>query len=300
MTISIVHYNVCPVCSSTIIHPALNAKDESVSGETFSIWQCDQCTLRFTQDVPGADRIGAYYKSEEYISHTNISKGLVNRLYQLVRRTTLRQKRKLVCKVTGKKRGAHLDVGSGTGAFVDEMSRSGWRTKGIEPDDGARKVAKADFNCELGTTDEFFRLPPSSFDAITLWHVLEHVHDLKIYLGQLKNLLNDNGRLIIAVPNFTSFDAGTYKEFWAAYDVPRHLYHFSPGAMAKLVETGGMKILSRKPMWFDSFYVCLLSSKYKNNGKTNWPGAAWIASISNLNALLHTTKCSSIIYVIGK
>jgi 2-polyprenyl-3-methyl-5-hydroxy-6-metoxy-1,4-benzoquinol methylase len=205
----------------------------------------------------------------------------------------------LVCKLTGKEQGKILDVGSGTGAFVNEMKQNGWQATGLEPDTGARKIAKEVFNCELKNTDEFFSLPPDSFDAITMWHVLEHVHDLQSYLSQLKNLLREDGRLIVAVPNYTSFDASVYKEYWAAYDVPRHLYHFSPDSMKRLIEKNGMKIVDYRPMWFDSFYVSLLSSKYKK-GKTNWLASIWIGFRSNLGGISNLKKCSSVIYIISK
>jgi 2-polyprenyl-3-methyl-5-hydroxy-6-metoxy-1,4-benzoquinol methylase len=296
---SIIDYTHCPACGSVSIHPVFITKDYTVSGQAFPIWQCADCSLRFTQYVPGIDRIGAYYKSENYISHTNTSKGFINRLYQIVRKRTLKQKRRLICSVSGKIKGQLLDVGSGTGAFVNEMTKNGWQVVGLEPDAGARKVAKVVFGCELRNSDQLFSLPATSFDVITLWHVLEHVHDLEKYLQRLKTLLKPDGRLIIAVPNYASFDASVYKEHWAAYDVPRHLYHFSPLSMKFLIERNQLKIIDHKPMWFDSFYVSLLSSKYQN-GKTNWLGAAWNAFRSNMKAMSDVKKCSSVIYIIAK
>jgi len=301
---SIVHYTHCPACNSSSINPVLTTKDYSVSRKSFSIWECTDCTLRFTQDIPDINSIGQYYKSENYISHTNTAAGTINHLYQIVRRTTLRQKRKLLCKVTGRKTGTLLDVGSGTGAFVSEMKQGGWTVTGLEPDEDARKVAKASFDCDLKTIDELFHLPENAFDVITLWHVLEHVHDLHVYLQQLKKLLKHDGRLVIAVPNYTSFDASVYKEYWAAYDVPRHLYHFSPLSMKLLVGKNAMRIVKYKPMWFDSFYVSFLSSKYKNargnkQGRTNWLAASWNGFVSNVEALFDKKKCSSVIYIIS-
>jgi len=202
-----------------------------------------------------------------------------------------------VRKNTGLHRGRLLDLGSGTGAFVREMMQHGWVVTGLEPDPGAREVARQTFHCELKNTDELFKLESHSFDAITLWHVLEHVHDLQKNVQQLKNLLKENGRLMVAVPNYSSFDASVYKQYWAAYDVPRHLYHFSPPSMKVLVENNGMRIIGYKPMWFDSYYVSLLSSKYKN-GKPNWLSAYWNGSVSNLLAMVNKKKCSSIIYII--
>ncbi|HET9826458.1 MAG TPA: methyltransferase domain-containing protein [Chitinophagaceae bacterium] len=295
---SILHHSHCPVCGSSSIRAFLSVKDYTLSGNHYTVWQCDNCTLRFTQDAPGVELIGGYYKSENYISHSNSSRGLINRLYLLVRRKTLRQKRKLVCSITGKQHGSVLDVGSGTGSFVKEMLEHGWQVTGLEPDADARKIAKEHFNCELKNSDELFHLPSASFDAITLWHVLEHIHDLGRYVEQLKRLLKKNGRLIIAVPNYTSLDAREYREYWAGYDVPRHLFHFSPLSMAMLMEKMGMQILQHRPMWFDSFYVSLLSSKYKN-GKVNWPGAVFTGLRSNLKAMNNKKECSSVIYVIG-
>ncbi len=294
-----IHYTNCPVCGSNAVKNVLLAKDHTVSGEEFAIWQCDDCSLRFTQDVPAETAIGRYYQSEDYISHSNTSKGLINRMYQIVRKRTLRSKRKLLQRQTGLENGNLLDVGSGSGAFVNEMKANGWSVTGLEPDAGARKLAKELNDVELEETRRLFQLPAGSFDAITLWHVLEHVHDLRSYLQQLKSLLKEKGILFIAVPNYTSTDAAVFKEHWAAYDVPRHLWHFSPAAMKKLVDDAGMKITKYKPMWFDSFYISMLSSKYKT-GETNLIGACWTGLRSNIRAMGSVKECSSVIYIIKK
>jgi 2-polyprenyl-3-methyl-5-hydroxy-6-metoxy-1,4-benzoquinol methylase len=209
------------------------------------------------------------------------------------------KKRKLVEKITGIKKGQLLDVGSGIGSFVNEMRRHGWNVNGLEPDEQARNAAKQLYQVKLEAANEFYKLPSGSFDAITLWQVLEHVHDLHAYIRQLKTLLKEKGKLFIAVPNYTSKDAAIYKEYWAAYDVPRHLYHFSPRAMQVLIEKNGLKLLQLKPMWYDSFYISLLSSKYKK-GKTNFFTSLWNGIRSNLKAVKDTKKCSSVIYIIGK
>ena len=304
----LIHYTNCPVCGSTDIHNVLSAKDYTVSSETFTIAECNACTLRFTQHVPDAASISPYYKSENYISHTNTSKGLINRLYQSVRKRTLKQKRKLVEKATGVQTGSLLDVGSGTGAFANEMKQAGWQVTALEPDEDARKVGKELYNIDLTDISQFYQLPASSYDAITMWHVLEHVHDLQGYIAKLKSLLKENGKLFIAVPNYTSKDAAVYKEHWAAYDLPRHLYHFSPQSMQVLVEKHGLKIIEYKPMWYDSFYVSVLSSKYKNarlndkvgQGKTNLFASFFNGFRSNLKAIGDVKRCSSVIYIIEK
>ena len=295
----LIHYTNCPVCDSGDINNVLLVKDFTCSNENFVIAACNDCTLRFTQDVPDAASVGPYYKSENYISHTNTSRGLINRLYQAVRKRTLKKKRKLIEKETGISKGSLLDVGSGTGAFVNEMNKSGWQVTGLEPDAVARLVCKQLYDFELTPIDKLFELPPSSFDVITLWHVLEHVHDLHGYLVQLKSLLKKDGKLFIAVPNYTSMDAAIYKEHWAAYDVPRHLYHFSPASMLVLLKKNGLKVQQYKAMWYDSFYVSLLSSKYKN-GRSNYLASFINGLRSNSKAMSDVKKCSSVIYIIGK
>jgi 2-polyprenyl-3-methyl-5-hydroxy-6-metoxy-1,4-benzoquinol methylase len=301
-----IHYTTCPICGSGNISNVLQVKDYTVSGELFSIAECAECSLRFTQDVPDVNTITPYYKSEDYISHTDTARGFINKLYHAVRKRTIVQKRKLIENTTKKKAGKLLDVGSGTGAFLNEMKQNSWEATGLEPDADARNAAKKLYNHDLKDTSEFYQLPSAQYDAITLWHVLEHVHDFSKYIQQLKTLLNENGKLFIAVPNYTSKDAAIYKEYWAAYDVPRHLYHFSPRSMQVLMEKNGLKVLQYKPMWYDSFYISLLSSKYKNaclpdrQGRTNWLAAFWNGLGSNLTALGDKKKCSSVIYVIGK
>jgi 2-polyprenyl-3-methyl-5-hydroxy-6-metoxy-1,4-benzoquinol methylase len=294
-----IHYAHCPVCNSAEIKNVLQVKDYTVSGELFTIAECQACTFRFTQDVPDENAIVPYYKSEDYISHTNTTAGLINRLYHSVRKRTIVRKRKLVEKNTGIKAGKMLDVGSGIGSFVSEMKQQGWEATGLEPDADARKVAKDLYDITLADTRQLYQLPADHFDAITLWHVLEHVHDLSKYIQQLKTLLKEKGKLFIAVPNYTAADATIYREYWAAYDVPRHLYHFSPRSMQTLMEKNGLKVLHYKPMWYDSFYISLLSSKYKT-GKANWFTAFWNGLRSNFAAMDDKKKCSSVIYVIGK
>lgn len=289
-------YRSCPNCGDKNISIVLSAKDYTVSGEPFEIWECKNCTQRFTQNIPGGDQIGQYYQSENYISHSDTSKGFVNNLYHKVRKRTLVKKRKLIEEATFKTKANILDVGAGTGAFLNIMKNAGWNCTGIEPDSTARKNALELYKINLKESKELFSLPSQTFDAITLWHVLEHVHELHKYVQQLKDLLKADGKLFIAVPNYTSADAKMYGEFWAAYDVPRHLYHFSPKAMKTLLNAHGLKVETMKPMWYDSVYVSLLSEKYKT-GKSNTAKAFINGMISNVETLFNKAKCSSLIYI---
>ena len=260
---SIICYNSCPICHSDQISLSLKAKDYTVSEESFEIWECSNCSVRFTQNIPIAQKIGAYYQSEEYISHSNTNKGLVNSLYQIVRKITLRQKKRLIVKSSGKKQGSILDIGCGTGEFLATMKSAGWDTTGLEPDEGARLQAQQK-GLAVEPSERLFDLASEQFDVITMWHVLEHVHQLHEYLDTIHRLLKKDGKLLIAVPNYLSKDATHYGEHWAAYDVPRHLYHFTPEAMKVLQASHGLHIFSVKALTFDGFYVSILSEKYKN------------------------------------
>jgi len=294
-----IHYTSCPICQSNDIQEQLTATDHTVSKINFSIWHCNACTARFTQDVPEQDAIGAYYASDNYISHSDTKKGLINSLYHLVRKRTLAGKKGLVIQQTGITKGAILDIGCGTGAFLHTMKEAGWDITGLEPDQIARTKAAELYAVHPQEPGKLFELKPASFNAITLWHVLEHVHELHAYISQIEQLLAPGGKAFIAVPNYTSTDAAIYQAHWAAYDVPRHLYHFSPQSIEALLRQHGLKLITVKPMWFDSFYVSMLSEQYKH-GKGNIITAVLNGFLSNLKAWGHIRRCSSVIYVIGK
>ena len=295
----ILSYKNCPACNGNSIQFVLNAKDYTVSQKSFQIWQCSQCSLRFTQDVPDEKNIGSFYQSGDYISHSDTKKGIINRLYHSVRNITLKQKRKWVQTATGLPTGMLLDIGAGTGAFAAEMNKSGWKVTALEPDATARNVAKTKYNLPLLPAEDLFAQTAETFDAITLWHVLEHVHQLNEYLQTFQSILKNSGRLLIAVPNYTSYDAVYYKEHWAAYDVPRHLYHFSPQAMKSLLFQHGFEVVSLQPMPFDAYYVSMLSEKYKHN-KNNFVKAFGVGLRSNAKASGKPERSSSVVYIAKK
>lgn len=292
-------YSQCPVCNSKQIENYFSAKDYTVSNEIFTITKCNDCTHLFTQNVASQNDIGKYYQSENYISHSDTQDGVINKLYHAVRKRTLAGKKNLVQKETGKQEGKILDIGCGTGAFLNTMKEANWNATGLEPDDTARKKVLELYKIEAKPSHEIFDLPTNNYDAITMWHVLEHVHQLQEYIAHLKNMLTANGKIFIAVPNYTSYDAQHYGAHWAAYDVPRHLYHFSPKSMKALVEQHGLRIAKIKPMWFDSFYVSMLSEQYKN-GRSNIVKAFFVGLLSNINTMFNKGNCSSLIYVIEK
>lgn len=296
---SAIIYDLCPGCGSASIVKKLQANDFTVSMESFEIWECNDCTLRFTQSVPDAASIGGYYHSDAYVSHTNTNQGMVNKLYHFVRKRTLKKKQKQIQRFTQLHKGNLLDIGAGTGAFANYMQQAGWQVTGLEPDAATRQRATDLYGLQLQHAPALFNLRPESFDAITLWHVLEHVHELHAYIEQIKTLLTEKGKAFIAVPNYTSYDASAYKEFWAAYDVPRHLYHFSPAAMNQLLQLHGLKIITSMPMWYDSFYVAMLSEKNKTS-KNHFLKAFLVGLLSNFKTVFNTQRCSSLIYIIEK
>lgn len=289
----------CPLCGSEDLRNKLNVKDHTVSLSYFELVECVKCGFLFTADPPDIESIGAYYQSDEYISHSDTSKGLINSIYQLVRKRAVSSKRRLVVKITGKASGTILDYGCGTGSFLKEMKSVGWRVTGIEPDGRARQKAIDQTGATIEVPSFLKQIESGSTDAISMWHVLEHVHDLHQTIREFLRILKTDGVLIVAVPNHRSFDAIHYKDYWAAYDVPRHLYHFSPETMEKLMGMHGLSIVNTLPMWYDSFYVSLLSEKYKH-GKTRFFHAMLVGLISNCKALFTSGVCSSQIYVIRK
>lgn len=292
-----IHRDACPACGGPDLAYVLTAEDYTVSHERFDVYECGRCRLRFTQDAPDENAIGRYYESEAYISHSNTSAGLVNGLYQRVRRITLAQKRALLQEVTGRRTGSLLDVGCGTGEFAHAMQEVGWHVRGLEPDAGARAFAKTEYDLTVEEPDAIYRLN-GTYDAVTLWHVLEHVHDLHPYLDRLRELIDGGGTVVIAVPNYTSPDAERYGAYWAAYDVPRHLYHFSPDSLRRLLLTHDLEVREMRAMPFDGFYVSMLSEKYASGGASNGLVGGVQRGLGTLVAGAKTpTQSSSVIYV---
>lgn len=270
----------------------LKTKDYAVTGEAFSLMHDEQIGMLIT--TPQPKNHDQYYNSADYISHTDSRRNLMERLYYLVKQYGLGKKCALINHYGGQSR-TLLDIGAGTGDFLAAAKKEAWQVKGIEPNTLARTKAHKK---GLILEKELASYKNDKFDIITLWHVLEHLPDLDNKINQIVSLLEDSGTLIIAVPNFKSYDAQYYKHFWAAYDVPRHLWHFSQTAISHLFAKTGMKVIKVKPMVFDAYYVSLLSEKYKN-GRSNYLRAFYHGLKSNLKAM-RTKEYSSLIYVLKK
>jgi len=272
----------------------LTVKDHSVSGETFTLLLDTELQLLKTHPQPNADSLSRYYESDDYISHTDGKRSLFEKLYHAVKQKALRDKVKLVQQYDPN-RGSLLDIGAGTGDFLVAAKNAGWQITGVEPSPKARAIAT---NKGIVFADDLAAISTHSKDVITMWHVLEHVPDIETHIAELKRILKPEGVLIIAVPNYKSYDAQYYKEFWAAYDVPRHLWHFSKTSIKKLFAARNMELIKIAPMKFDSFYVSLLSEKYRT-GKMNFAAGFWRGWQSNLKAA-KTNEYSSHIYILKR
>ena len=270
----------------------ITVKDFSVSGESFSLLLNEEYQILKTHPQPTLDKLGSYYEFEDYISHTDGKRTLFEKMYHFIKRKAIRDKVSLINSHQPLK-GRILDIGAGTGDFLLECKNQNWEILGIEPNDKAKGIAVGK-GIKFGDTIE--KLESNSFDVITMWHVLEHVPNLNNQIKELKRLLKPNGTLIIAVPNFKSFDAKHYGKFWAAYDVPIHFWHFSKTAIKMLFEKEEMKLVQVLPMKFDSFYVSLLSEKYKT-GKMNYIKAFFVGLQSNWKARKNF-EYSSHIYIL--
>jgi SAM-dependent methyltransferase len=294
-----VHHNLCPLCKSENISVKLNCTDFFVSQEVFPVMKCQECGFRFTQDYPDEKDIGRYYESEDYISHSNTSKGFSNKLYRLARNLMLRRKLFIVNKITVKKRGSLLDIGSGTGHFANTMKRGGWQVKGVEINEKARNFSKANFGLDISGPEDIPSLQTSGFDCITLWHVLEHFHDPFKYASEISRLLKPGGVCVIALPNSSSFDAEHFGKFWAAYDVPRHLWHFNPVTFRRFADKAGFKVEKTLTLPLDLFYISILSEKYSGSRMSFLTGMT-VAKMYWFASIFKRERSSSIIYIMRK
>jgi len=286
----------CPVCGSSMFAKFLDSRDFFLASEEFKIDICTNCGFKFTNPRPDKKALGKYYESIDYISHSNINKGIINKLYRFVRQYTIKNKIRLITKFVNE--GNVLDIGCGSGEFLNELKKQNWNVTGIEPNESARKFAAENYGINALEENDLNNLEKNSFDVITLWHVLEHVFDIEERILQIKKVLSKKGILVIALPNPDSLDAKIYGKYWAAYDLPRHLYHFNKATVERLFNKYGFSIIKLKPMFFDSFYVSMLSEKYKT-GKVNYPKAFFNGLKSNLFAAFNNKNYSSIIYILN-
>lgn len=289
----------CPQCSDTHLKHVMTCTDFYASGERFELFSCENCCFTFTQGFPTGAAMDKYYESSEYISHSDTRKGMINSVYHRVRKYMLGRKARLVMKESRRTSGKLLDIGSGTGYFPFIMAKKGWDVEAIEKNVRARAFAKETFNLNMKPEEGLSAFEPGIFDVITLWHVMEHLENLNETWDRLYELLTDKGILIIAVPNRASYDAGKYGANWAAYDVPRHLWHFTPGTIQQFGSKHGFIMAERYPMPFDAFYVSMLSEKNMKK-KFSFLRGMYTGTLAWFSALARKERSSSMIYVFRK
>ncbi|MRR23314.1 class I SAM-dependent methyltransferase [bacterium] len=291
--------SVCLACGAADSADQYHAKDHLVSGKEFTIRKCNACGMGWTVDPPAETGAGKYYVSEEYISHTDRKQSISDYLYHLARSFMLGRKKGLVDRVTGRNAGILVDMGSGTGYFPAYMQKEGWQVTGVEISEAARKYSADRFSLKAVSPEEVKDLPSATADCITFWHVLEHLYSPDEWLKEVSRILKDDGRCIMALPNFSSTDAIWFGNRWAALDVPRHLWHFTPGSMQLYAERNGFVCESLVSLPLDLFYISILS--YRNQRKSlalikGLVTGAYLAVRSGFRK----EKSSSLVYVLSK
>jgi 2-polyprenyl-3-methyl-5-hydroxy-6-metoxy-1,4-benzoquinol methylase len=285
--------NKCPWCGSEKAQINLWLKDEFLTKEDFHICECLNCGLLYTMPRPDKDKIGAYYKSEAYYSHQENKKGFIPKVYERVKSINLKHKYRLA--TNGMQPGKLLDIGCGVGDFLHTAEMHGWECIGVEPSEDAKAIAQKRMKGKIIVSEELEGFPDGAFDVITMWHVLEHVDDLKWQVAQLQRLVKPSGRVVIAVPNYKSYDGQFYKEHWAAYDVPRHLNHFNRITLSKIFKTSGLELVKMDKLKWDAYYISYLSEQYRHHSLPLVRGL-YRGFISNCKAR-RSGEWSSLVYV---
>ena len=288
--------NKCPICNSTEIIPYFSTRDYFFTNEEFSISKCNSCNFIFTNPVPAKEEIAKYYNTDKYISHDTNSNGLLGKLYNTIRDFNLKNKYSIIKKYI--QQGSALDIGSGTGEFLNFLKNKNWKTHGIEPEKKAREFAINKYKLEIFDENKLNQLNKNEFDLISMWHVLEHVYEINERLQIIHSLLKDDGIFINALPMIDSLDSLRFGKYWAGLDVPRHLHHFSHDTFQLLANNCGFELIDKYPLKFDSYYVSYLSHKALNNSLALIRGLA-DGCISNMKAD-SKRNYSSMIFVLRK
>lgn len=280
------------------MRPGATIRDHSITKEHFQVVACDPCGFTFTNPRPLANDLDRYYASDEYISHSNRSSGLKERIYQVARKRAISGKHRLIARHHPS--GRVLDIGCGTGQFLAYLASRGYQVQGVEPSTTAREHTIREHVLNVVPTISGIA-SEERFQVVTMWHVLEHVPDLRATFKRLYALLAVGGLLVIAVPDRESWDAEHYGTDWAAWDVPRHLSHFRRNDLRTLFHEHGFELLEIRRMWLDAYYIALLSEGYRGRSSLlAFPLALVKGSWSNLLALLSTRPTSSSLYIARK
>ena len=295
-----VNHQQCPICGQKEFKSKYNIQDYTVSKESYYVLTCENCGFMFTQNAPDFEHIGPYYKSEDYVSHSDTQEGVFYKVYHKVREYMLNQKRRAILENSTENRTLKLlDIGTGRGYFLNHMQEHGFLCTGIEQDPDVRKLASDEFNLNILAPEKLYGLQENKYDVITLWHVLEHVHDLRGYLEKIEKLLKKDGLLVVALPNPTCADEKIYKEHWAGWDVPIHLWHFTPQNIEDLLSQYHFKMTDKRRLPFDPFYVSILGSQQRGDTMPMLRGA-FNGLRSYISCLSDIDKTTSLIYFFKK
>jgi SAM-dependent methyltransferase len=294
-----IHRNNCPVCNSPDICFFLRCTDHLVTSAEFDLVKCRKCGFLFTQDCPDESEIGSYYESADYISHSDSDRTIFEKVYQLARKFMLDRKKSIIRKASRLAVGSVLDIGSGTGHFLSTMKEAGWETKGIEINKSAREYSASKFCLEVISPEEITSLNDQEFDCITMWHVMEHFHNPENYFKEIGRLLKPGGTVIVALPNNDSADSNHYGSAWAAYDVPRHLWHFNPATFSMFAGNNGFSIIKTLSLPLDVFYISILSERIKGSKIAVMSGIVK-GVIFSFASVFNRLKSSSLIYILKK
>jgi len=286
---------LCPVCGGNSFVTERICTDFVATGQEFSLQRCSNCTLLFTNPRPDSWHISPYYQTDKYISHTNSKKGAIYFLYDIVRLISQTNKLKKINERL-KNKASLLDVGCGLGYFLNTAKKDGWRVEGLDVSEEARTHVKQHFGIDVHKEEAIKSFPDASFEAITLWHVLEHFHNLQEWVIDMGRVLKTDGLMFVAVPNSDSYDAHHYQSFWDGYDVPRHLYHFNHKSIETLFNKNGLTVVDRLPMIYDSYYISWRSEIHKKS-LLGFFMAMIIGQISNWKAR-KGRNYSSVLYII--
>jgi 2-polyprenyl-3-methyl-5-hydroxy-6-metoxy-1,4-benzoquinol methylase len=285
----------CPICGGKDHKKHIEGKDHNVSGKVFAITECTGCEFRFTNPRPKEKHIYKYYQSKNYISHSSTKKGLINKVYHLVRSYQFLKKKKVIQISSNMKKGKILDIGCGSGDFLKYMDSCGWDADGIETDEGARIIAEKKLGRKIEENLDLLS-EENKYDVVSMWHVLEHVYDVEKYLKKVNKLLKNSGVLVVGVPNCASYDAKKYKGNWVAYDLPIHLSHFRKKNVEALAKKSSFKLKEIKPLFFDAYYIGMLSAKKSGSSIVS---GFFHGLISNFKAK-KTGEYSSLVYFLFK
>jgi SAM-dependent methyltransferase len=286
---------MCPVCGSSDTALKFTCSDYLTGSGSFEIHVCRKCGFKFTFNPPPENEAGKYYDDSEYISHSDTRKGVINALYHFTRSLMVRRKRNMIRRITGLNTGSLLDIGCGTGYFAGFMKESGWKVAGLEINERAGNRARDKFGLEVIDYPQLSALEGGSIDCITLWHVFEHFYDPAGYFATIRRLIKPGGKCIIAMPNSSSFDARHYGRHWAAWDTPRHLWHFNPDNFSLFSENNGFKVTEISSLPADVFYISILSERYRGTNMPFMTGmikGVWFAMLTIFNR----KKSSSVVY----